>query len=403
MHDYDRRKKATTPAAHDWHRLSNQLGVEAPWWQGQSFGAVGDRMSTNPAAIIGHGLLKRALEGGPQVRESGWSGNLIVPAKHLLDTCRKVLRLSPVWVEGDTKNGVHLYANSNTMVRLHFYSRGRQACVNTVTTCPTMHEHTGLLFDRCLQPDDPSKGMVFTLAKTMHGYRISHIGLAGSPIERGNYSPKVIEAYDHIVEDLNAESPCGRLVVLAGEPGTGKTYLVRSFLGAVPKAAFVLVPPSLIEDLGSPDILPSLTAAKGEMSGPIIFVVEDADACLVPRKDAGSKTGNMNAISSLLNLGDGILGSVLDIRIIATTNAAEPEMDPAAKRPGRLCRYASVDALPPEQAAHTLYRLTGKKLAFQKQATLAEVYLHARKLGWKPPPAEKIAAEQQNFRMEILG
>ncbi|KKK48353.1 hypothetical protein LCGC14_3145980, partial [marine sediment metagenome] len=52
-----------------------------------------------------------------------------------------------------------------------------------------------------------------------------------------------------------------------GPPGTGKTYLVRSLLAAAPKAAFILIPPHLVEELGSPEILPSLTAAKGEMDG----------------------------------------------------------------------------------------------------------------------------------------
>jgi ATP-dependent 26S proteasome regulatory subunit len=241
--------------------------------------------------------------------------------------------------------------------------------------------------------------MVFTLAKTMQGYQIHHIGLAGSPIERGNYSSTVLAAYDHIVTDLNAESPCGRLVVLAGDPGTGKTWLVRSLLSEAQKAAFILVPPHLVEELGSPEILPSLTAAKNEMNGPIVMVIEDADACLVPRQT--NKTGNINAISSLLNLGDGILGSVLDLRIIATTNAHRLEMDPAITRPGRLCKGAHVGPLPADQAAQVLYRLTGKRVAFSKQATLAEIYLQARNLGWKPPPAQNTAAEQP-MRTEIL-
>jgi energy-coupling factor transporter ATP-binding protein EcfA2 len=389
------------PTRHDLHRHANQIGTELPWWQGQSFGNVGEQLVTNPANVMGHGLLKKAIEGGPPVHRAGWSGNLVVPAKQLLDTCKNVLKLRPIWIAGDTKNGDHLYANDTTMIRLDFYSRGRQAQVSAVTTCPEMVHHAGQLFDRCLKPDDPDKGMVFTLARTMHGYSIRHLGLAGSPLERGNYSPKVVEAYDHIVEDLNAESPCGRLVVLAGEPGTGKTYLVRSFLSAVPKAAFVIIPPNLVEELGSPDILPSLTAAKSEMNGPIVMIIEDADSCLAPRKDAGNKTGNMNAISSLLNLGDGILGSVLDIRIIATTNAEKVELDPATQRPGRLCKYASVDSLPPETAAQCLYRLTDRKVAFDKNATLAEVYQQARTMGWKPP-SRTAATEQTPLRTEIL-
>jgi hypothetical protein len=190
---------------------------------------------------------------------------------------------------------------------------------------------------------------------------------------------------------------------LAQDVVAHNTYLVRSLLGEVPKAAFVVIPPHLVEELGSPEILPSLTAAKNEMDGPIVMIIEDADQCLVPRR-AGTKDGNMNAISSLLNLGDGILGSVLDLRIIATTNAKEIEMDPAIKRPGRLCKYAHVGPLSPAEASQTLYRLTGKKVAQEESPmTLAEVYLKARTLGWKPPV--KTAAqkyEEHPIRNEIL-
>ena len=386
---------------HDLARSANALGTETPWWASAQFPQVGATLWTTPERLIGHGLLKKACEGGPVVRSSEWCGNLVVPPTQLLKTIESVLKLRPVWVEGGTKNGTHLFASDSTMVRMSIYSRGKKASVSAVTTDPKMVEYAGQLFDRCLGHDDPKKGMVFTLAKTMHGYTISHLGLAGSPIERGNYSKNVLAAYDHIVEDLNTENPCGRLVVLAGEPGSGKTYLIRSLLGSAPKAAFVLIPPHLVEELSGPDILPSLTAAKGEMSGPIVLVLEDADNCLVPRDN---KIGNMNAISQLLNLGDGILGSVLDIRIIASTNAGKVSMDPATRRPGRLCKYAAVDALEPMEASRALYRLTGQARRYKNAATIATVYQHARVLGWKPPTrtASTSGGVTPVFRTEIL-
>lgn len=415
MSSYDRRNenqeslplppvpRTASKEPHPWHKLANQIGVEAPWWQQSQFQPAGSRLDISPENFIGHGLLRKAVEGGPPVRSAEWCGKLIVHPTKLLAACCETMGLKPVWIEGDAKNGRHLLAANDTMIRLSFYARGKEACISAVSTSPKRMKYASQLFGRLLEHEDPQKGMVYTLAKTMGGYRVSHIGLAGTPIERTNYSQEVLAAYDHIVEDLNTEAPCGRLSILAGAPGTGKTYLVRSLLGAVPKGAFVVIPPHLVEELGSPEILPSLTAAKHEMEGPIVLVIEDADSCLVPRQ-ANSKTGNMNAISALLNLGDGILGSVLDLRIIATTNAREIEMDPAIKRPGRLCKYASVGPLPPADAAQVLYRLTGKKVAQEeKPTTLAEVYLKARGLGWKPPV--KTAAEKHEdhpIRNEIL-
>lgn len=391
-------KAARHPEAHPLTRVSGAEN-ETPWWVNAQFPQVGSNFFTNPDRIIGHGLLRRACEGGPPVRSAFYNGNLVVPAKQLLRTCASVLKLRPVWVEGDTRHGTHLFAADDTMVRLHFHTQGRRASVQAVTTNPEVYDRSDQLFQTVLSPDDPKKGMVFTLAKTMSGYTLTHLGLAGSPIERGNYSKEVLASYDHVVEDLNSEDPCGRLIVMAGEPGTGKTYLIRGLLGAVPKAAFVLVPPHLVEDLSSPEILPSLTAAKGEMSGPLVLILEDADRVLVPRHD---KMGSMNAISQVLNLGDGILGSVLDIRIVASTNAAKVEMDPATRRPGRLCRYSSVEALSAKEASDALSRLTGKPFRVNKPATLAQVYRWARENGWKPPSKTASAVPTEPLRTEIL-
>lgn len=409
---YDRRptklapepRSASHSEQHPWDRLANQIGLEAPWWQQSQFQASGNQFTTNPEALIGHGLFKKAVEGGPPVRSAEWCGNLIVHPKKLLEACCQTMQLRPVWIAGSNTGGTHVLAADDMMIQLSIYGKGREACVHAVSTNPERLKYAHQLFDRLLVGSDPRKGMVYTLAKSMHGYRITNIGLAGTPIERTNYNKEVLAAYDHIAEDLNTEAPCGRLSILAGAPGTGKTYLVRSLLGEVPKAAFVVIPPHLVEELGSPEILPSLTAAKNEMDGPIIMVIEDADACLVPRRSA-SKDGNMNAISSLLNLGDGILGSVLDLRIIATTNAKEIEMDPAIKRPGRLCRYAHVGHLDASEASQVLRRLTGNtKLAAETEPmTLAEAYLKARTFGWKPPT--KTAAEKHEedpIRHEIL-
>jgi ATP-dependent 26S proteasome regulatory subunit len=107
---------------------------------------------------------------------------------------------------------------------------------------------------------------------------------------------------------------------------------------------------------------------------PILFIIEDADHCLVPRDD-----GNISTISSLLNYTDGIFGSMLDLRIIATTNAEHMDFDKALLRPGRLCRHVVVEPLSPEKAQQVYKRLTdGKEVTYTSKKTLAQVYADAR-------------------------
>ena len=126
----------------------------------------------------------------------------------------------------------------------------------------------------------------------MGGYHLTRVGAAGTPLERGNYYPKVLANYDHVVADMKAESPCGRLVIMAGMPGTGKTYLVRSLLSDIPKAAFVIVPSHMVKELGSPELLPALASARRDgLDGPMALIIEDADKVLVNRE-----AGDMAAI-----------------------------------------------------------------------------------------------------------
>jgi SpoVK/Ycf46/Vps4 family AAA+-type ATPase len=269
------------------------------------------------------------------------------------------------------------------MLLFQLQEGGRYASLSLATIEEKVYENIAKLSSGLLTFDNPKEGFVYALAKgAMGGYHLSRIGAAGTPIERGNYTEQVLASYDHVVTDLQGDSPCGRLVIMAGVPGGGKTFLARSLLSEVPKAAFVVVPPHLVRELGSPELLPALASARHDgLSGPICLIVEDADQVLVNRQ-----AGDMSAISSLLNLGDGILGNVLDVRILATTNASKIDMDPATRRKGRLCSYVEVNQLKPDHAEQIVRRLTGKSITPNKDVTLAEVYGKARDLGWKPPP-----------------
>jgi hypothetical protein len=341
----------------------------------------------SPNSWLAIALFKRAIAGGPAVRVGAWEGNLVVPSSGMVDAIERIFQVRRVKIAGGDRrgNGNFVFASDTTMIDLDVRSKGQFADVQFVTVDESLVEKAAAFFNRCVVPDDPKRGNVYALAKGMQGYNVTRIGAAGSPIERGNYAPDTLRDYDHIVEELATESPCGRLMILSGVPGSGKTYLVRSLLGASPRSAFIVVPPHLVSDLGGPEILPALTNARSEYDGNVVLVIEDADEVLVQRD-----RGNMSSISSMLNLGDGILGSTLDIRILATTNAKTIEMDAATQRPGRLCRHLEVGALPATYATKALQRLVpGTTESFKDETTIAEVYQKARGLGWKAPPVDK--------------
>jgi ATP-dependent 26S proteasome regulatory subunit len=186
---------------------------------------------------------------------------------------------------------------------------------------------------------------------------------------------------------MNADQPRGRVAILNGEPGTGKTFLVRGLLNDIKDAVMVIVPANLVVQLAQPGMIPALVELhKDSGERPIIFLIEDADEVLATRMG-----DNMSAVSAVLNLGDGILGKLLDIRLICTTNAKHQDLDAAIMRPGRLSAHVSVDALPYEKAQVVYRRLLGAEaeLPRHREYTLAEIYQMAFDKGWKPAKETK--------------
>jgi hypothetical protein len=255
------------------------------------------------------------------------------------------------------------------------------------------------------------KGHIFAIVRYGQNLSLSSVGNASIPLEVGNYTKSVLEDYNFVLKDLRSSNPSGRIVIMEGEPGTGKTHLIRAMLTEVPDAMFVLIDPEMVQSLAGPELLPLLLNNKQSYAknGPIVLVLEDADRCLVTRGDK-----NLNSIQSLLNLGDGILGSLLDLRIVATTNAKKLEMEAAILRPGRLSKRLDVSALD-LQTAHGVFGRLLPKTEYPKdltifgkkdrdiinfKMTLAEVYSQARKAGWDPGQRTAKKERKSNYETD---
>ena len=214
-------------------------------------------------------------------------------------------------------------------------------------------------------------GSVHMLVSTPIGLRVQRIGQLRAPLERGNYTATVLTEFDRAIVDLNSDTPSGRIVIMDGPPGTGKTYLIRA-MTMMADCAFVFVPTQLAQQLGDPSLIPALLGAR-EAHDRLALVFEDADQLLSPRQGL-----TMAALATVLNLGDGVLGELLNVRVVCTTNSPVREMDPALLRPGRLSARVAVSTLAPSDW-HPIYtRLTGRAAKGRGRKTLAEVYAMAR-------------------------
>lgn len=179
-----------------------------------------------------------------------------------------------------------------------------------------------------------------------------------------NYGKGFEAHHTGIVKKLEENS--NGLFILHGSAGTGKTtyikYLAKIFGG---KRKFIFIPTTFIDALTSPNIIPVLLEHPNS-----ILVLEDAEKAVRSREE---NHGNESLVSSLLNIGDGILGSMLNLSIILTFNTSRDNIDAALLRKGRLHYEHEFGKLSIEDA-QKIADVTKKNYKVMEPMSLAEIY-----------------------------
>lgn len=176
-----------------------------------------------------------------------------------------------------------------------------------------------------------------------------------------NYGTGFKKTYETIIEKLKSNK--AGLFLFHGDPGTGKSYLLKH-LTAVVDREFIFVPVALVPRLSDPDLITLLLGKKSA-----VLILEDAEQAIQKRGQGGDDA----TVSSLLNLTDGILGNVLGLTIIASYNIDSSQIDKALTRKGRLLYEHSFGPLRIEDAQRLAKHLD-KKLDIKTPMTLADIY-----------------------------
>lgn len=296
-----------------------------------------------------------------------------------------VMRVKPPSASSPARASVILWVTPTDQIR--FMMRGGEECNIELYTTKKANLSWVLRVTVPFLQDNATSSPIYMVSRTpKSGTTFTRLGELNAKMERGNYTPEVLEAFDKAVLDLQSSQPGGRIVLLDGPPGSGKTWLLRALVQSTPVKC-IIVNSTNFNDLMDPEFIGSAYGyfdGPGESTKPMVLLLEDADKLIAPRKGKGASLGGL---SSALNIGDGLLSDMMDLRIFATTNAKVTEIDDALKRPGRLSVRIHVPNLPAEQATRILHRLTGvQSEVFTGECSLAEVYARARTLGWEPPP-----------------
>ncbi len=168
---------------------------------------------------------------------------------------------------------------------------------------------------------------------------------------RSNYAGGAAEALGKVL--AGGPSVHGKVGVLTGPPGAGKTTLLRCFARMwreQAEFAYITDPHRLFAE---PGYLLDLILNQFQGDTWNVLVIEDAEKYIAMRDQVTTQSNLLqeDTLSTLLNLGDGMLGQGLKIKLIFTTNATDKNIDPAVIRPGRCFMNIEIPPMPRDEAA----------------------------------------------------
>ena len=153
------------------------------------------------------------------------------------------------------------------------------------------------------------------------------------------------------------------LAILHGKCGTGKSYFIKNLISSLDKQ-FILVTNSIAAHMAEPEFVAFMMENKDS-----IFILEDCEQILMAREE--NRFGG--AIANILNMSDGLMSDIFNIKFICTFNTDIDNIDEALLRPGRCFVNYEFKALDKDKS-RALMESLGHQVVKPKEMTLAEIY-----------------------------
>jgi len=229
-------------------------------------------------------------------------------------------------------------------------------------------------FGRTLDQEVPEMNLI---TSNKHGLDLTAMKLAKMETDlSAYYNDNFLPVHDTIIQRLKTPKDKG-VVILHGEPGTGKTSYIRHLISCVSKKV-IFLPPNLAHNITGPELINLLIENPNA-----ILIIEDAENIVVDRDKTGS-----SPVSAILNISDGLLSDCLQTQIICSFNTSLDNVDKALLRKGRLIAKYDFKPLSVEKANELSNKL-GFQQRFMEPTPLTEIFNQQEK-SYKLPQRQAI-------------
>lgn len=224
----------------------------------------------------------------------------------------------------------------------------------------------------------PKEAEIKLVAYSSEYYTISSKIKSSSIDIDENYNDDFKPVFEDITNFLSDRK--SGLIILRGEKGTGKTSLIRYLISTVPKN-YILVTNAVAEHLASPEFISFMLDHKDS-----VFILEDCEQILMKRTDGFGANG---AIANILNMSDGLMSDIFNVKFICTFNADIEKIDEALLRKGRCFANYEFKPLNVNKTKFLLNKL-GIKVDKVQEMTLADIYNYEDSNYSENKPSKKI-------------
>lgn len=229
--------------------------------------------------------------------------------------------------------------------------------------------------------DDVDPTQIYMLGVEYGDINLVKIGKKYDKVDLTLHYGKEFLKHDEKIMDFIQNRDKG-IVIIHGGVGTGKSSYLKHISNFIPpKKKLIYINSGLLKSFASPQFTNFVLENKDS-----IFLIEDAEDLVITREDNPQASGY---ISTLLNIGDGILGDAVRAQLILTFNVDQGNIDKALLRKGRLFYKHQFDNLNVEDANILLKHLKKEHVATESMS-LADIYNLDDQDNKTVKPAEKV-------------